>query len=95
MNRSLFYFIPIIIGVVLMQERGFASGHSVSHGRQEIKVPLGFAWNDSPQKLEVTARSGGLTIVNQEVFPSSGKLVTTVHGVVGNALEKNIFTFIM
>ena len=64
-----------------------------SHQYQEIKVPLGFCWGDSPQKLEEIARSGGLTIKAREENPSLGQIVYTVHGVIGTALQQNLFTF--
>ncbi|HLB34315.1 MAG TPA: hypothetical protein VJK54_08795 [Chthoniobacterales bacterium] len=70
-----------------------ASSHASASQQQEIKVPLGFAWNDSSQTLEAMACSGGLIIVNREIFPTTSKVVYCVHGVVGNALEQNLFTY--
>ncbi len=60
---------------------------------QQIKVPLGCAWGESPGQLDELIHAGGLTLVGTEVIPSARKKVVTVRGVIGAALKQNNFIF--
>ena len=57
----------------------------------EIKVPLGFAWGDSIERLEEMARPGGFSITHREEV--AGKTIITVRGLLGAALQENLFVF--
>ncbi|MFZ4115385.1 MAG: hypothetical protein ACOYK6_01525 [Chthoniobacterales bacterium] len=59
--------------------------------RQEIRVPLGLSWGDSLEKLEGMARPGGFSITHRE--ETAGKTIITVHGLLGTALQENLFVF--
>lgn len=60
---------------------------------QQLKVPLGCSWGDSPARLEELIRTGGLTMVNSEITSSGQKKIITVRGVLGPALKQNVFPF--
>lgn len=77
----------------LMLISSILHAYETSHQHQNIKVPLGFCWGDAPQKLEDLGRSGGLTITKREENPSLEEIVYTVHGVIGTALQQNLFIF--
>lgn len=87
-------FLKVLFLVMLLTSSLFAYAETSSYQHQEIKVPLGFCWGDSPQKLEDIVRSGGLTITDREENPAKEKIVYTVRGVIGNGLEQNLFTFV-
>jgi hypothetical protein len=57
----------------------------------EIKIPLGLAWGDGSEKLEAMARPGGFSITHREEI--SNKTIITVHGLLGTALQENLFFF--
>lgn len=87
-------FSCILLSVLFLLPRLSLSAAPTLHQRQEIKVPLGFCWGDSPQKLEDVARSGGLIITQREENAPANKIIYTVHGVVGAALQENHFVFV-
>jgi hypothetical protein len=66
---------------------------SALHAAQQIKVPLGCSWGDDLEKLNQLIRTGGLTLLHTETVPLNQKKVVTVTGVIGTALQKNLFTF--
>jgi hypothetical protein len=78
--QALFFF--LIVFPLVVQA---ASYH------QEIRVPLGLSWGDSLEKLEGMARPGGFSITHRE--ETAGKTIITVHGLLGTALQENLFTF--
>ncbi len=57
----------------------------------EIKIPLGLSWGDPVEKLESLARPGGFSITQRE--ETAGKTIITVHGLLGVALQENLFIF--
>lgn len=59
--------------------------------RQNIRIPLGLAWGDLPQSLEMMAKPGGFTIVGQEEV--GDKNILTVHGLLGTALQQTLFIY--
>ena len=69
----------------------FFSIAQAATSHQEIKVPLGLAWGDSIEKLDEMARPGGFSITHREEI--SEKTIITVHGLLGTALQENLFTF--
>ncbi|MBX9742786.1 MAG: hypothetical protein K2W99_04525 [Chthoniobacterales bacterium] len=58
---------------------------------QNIRIPLSLAWGDLPQSLEIMAKPGGFTIVNQEEV--GDKTIITVHGLLGTALKETLFIY--
>ncbi|MFI0348198.1 MAG: hypothetical protein ACH346_05450 [Chthoniobacterales bacterium] len=90
---KLLFFFWLIFFSFLAAPSLRAEDSSSSHQHQEIKVPLGFCWGDSPQKLEDVVRSGGLTITKREENPSLEEMIYVVHGVIGTALQQNLFVF--
>jgi len=57
----------------------------------EIKIPLGLAWGDGVEKLEAMARPGGFSITQRQEI--SNKIILTVHGLLGTALQESLFFF--
>ncbi len=83
-RRSQFLFVAFCMSV-------FFSITQTATSHQEIKVPLGLAWGDSIEKLDAMARPGGFSITHREEI--SGKTIITVHGLLGTALNENLFVF--
>lgn len=69
----------------------FSGSAAPSLATQEIRIPLGLCWGDSIQKIEEMAKPGGFSITQRD--EKGDKTMITVHGLIGTALEENIFTF--